>query len=153
MKNSFRILALAVAVVAASVQHSVAQTPVDANYGTHANYKVAASATTNVAVNTVVVDCGQQENVAIKWTFYLGGAGTDVCGVRFFPSIDGTLPTTPTLATGYSMAIAANGATPVIVQTNFSTLGYRYLHLSYITNGAAQLMTNNFSYVVTKKGQ
>lgn len=117
------------------------------------NYVVTNSMTTNFSStlgNTVAIDCSGQRNVAIKWTLTLGGAGTEVHGVRFLPSVDGTVPSSPTLATGYSMAIAANGTTPVTVQTNFDVLGYRYLLISYLTNGTAQPATNTISYYIKR---
>jgi hypothetical protein len=112
---------------------------------------VAAGVTTNVAETVVPIDCSAQRNVALKWTFNLNGSGTEVIGLRLFPSIDGTVPSSPTLATGFSMAIAANGTTPVTVQTNFDALGYRYLYVCYITNGSSgQILTNKLDYYFKK---
>lgn len=145
IKSVLSILTLAAALFAASVQPAKAQI-VDVS-----PIIVYNSVTTNLAgLGYLVIDCSAQRNVAIKWTLQMGGAGTEVHGVRLFPSNDGTLPSSPTLATGYSMAIAANGTTAVTVHTNFDTLGYRYLVGGYLTNGTAQLATNTFSYFVKR---
>lgn len=146
IKNSIQfVLTLAAALFAAQVQPVQAQT---VDVGPIVVYN---SVTTNLAgLGYLVIDCSAQRNVAIKWTLQLNGAGTEVHGVRLFPSNDGVLPSSPTLATGYSMAIAANGTTPVIVTTNFDSLGYRYLVGGYITNGTAGLATNTFNYFVKR---
>ncbi len=79
----------------------------------------------------------------------MNGAGTEVHGVRFIGLADPAVrPTTPTLGDGFSMAIAANGTTPVIVQTNFNCKGYSRLDCYYLTNGTAGLATNFFKYAV-----
>lgn len=148
MKTVLKVLTLAAIVVFAQVQSVKAQLVT----ATPTPIVVYNSVTTNLAGISpgIVIDCSSQRNVAVKWTVQLNGAGTEVHGVRLFPSMDGTLPSTPTLATGYSMAIAANGTTPVIVNTNFDTLGYRYLVGGYLTNGTAGLATNTIDYFVKK---
>ena len=136
MKKILSALTLAAALVAVSVQQASAQVE-------SRSFVVAAGATTNVTAGLLSLDCSSQRNVALKWTFNLNGAGTEVMGLRLIPSVDGTLPSTPSLATGYSLAVAANGTTPVTVQTNFDTLGYRYLHITWMTNGSGgQIVTN-----------
>lgn len=150
MKTVFQILSLAAIVAFASVQQSQAQV-VAVNGGSP--IVVYNSVTTNLAgLGYIVIDCSAQRNVTVKWTLQLNGAGTEVHGIRLFPSNDpnSALPSAPTLATGYMLAIAANGTTPVIVQTNFDTLGYRYLVGGYITNGTAGLATNNLEYAVKR---
>lgn len=146
MKHLLRIVTLAAAMFAVGSQ---AQTKI-----TNPTFAITNNITQTLqTLGTVptVIDCGAQRNVAIKWTTQLGGAGTEVIGIRFIPSIDATLPSTPTLAGGYYMAIAANGTTPVIVQTNFDTLGYRYLLPYYLTNGnATYYSTNTLEYLVKR---
>ena len=148
MKHFLKSIALAVAVVAASVQHSQAQTLSSATAWTEA-----ASGTSTSNLTTVVIDCSQQRNVAVQWTFNLGGAGTSINGLRFLPLLDKNLPaeTSVNLSGGYVMAIAANGTTAVTVKTNFDTLGYRYLALAYSTNGNAQVSTNALSWVIAAR--
>jgi len=147
MKKFMQIIALAAAVVAAQVQPAKAQLvgPVSVD--------VVANVTSNTPVGVVTLDCRGQQNVAVKWTVQLGGAGTEIMGVRFQPSADGSaLATTPAVL-GYQMAIAANGTTAVTVTTNFATLGYPFLHLYYATNGnASSVMSNRFTYWVSKTG-
>lgn len=115
---------------------------------------VAANVTSNTPVGVVTIDCRGQQNVAVQWTLALSGSGTEVMGLRFQPSADGsTLPSTPSISQAYTMAIAANGATPVVVSTNFATLGYPFVHLYYATNGnATRTMTNTIKYWVSKTG-
>jgi hypothetical protein len=148
IKKLIAVVTLAAAVVAASVQHAEAQLVGPTTVVVNANV------TSNAPVGVVTIDCRGQQNIPIKWTVNLAGAGTEVMGVRFQPSADGsTLPTTPTAAYGYTMAIAANGTTPVVVTTNFATLGFPFLHLYYATNGnATYAMTNKFEYWVSKTG-
>jgi hypothetical protein len=145
MKRFLKSLTLAVAVVAACVQPAKAQSLV-----TIAPWTEAASGTSSSNATSIVIDCSKQRNLAVQWTFNLGGAGTSINGLRFIPVLDNNLPaeTTVTLSTGFVMAIAANGTTPVTVRTNFDTLGYRYLSLAYSTNGNAQISTNALSYLV-----
>lgn len=111
---------------------------------------VIAAVTSNTPVGTFTIDTRRQQNVAVEWAFELGGAGTELMGLRFVPSAQpSAIPTTPTLADGYYMAIAANGATTVRVATNFNTKGYPFLHCYYITNGNASfVLTNRISYWV-----
>ena len=114
-------------------------------------FVVAAGVTTNVAATVIPIDCSSQRNMALKWTFNLNGSGTEVIGMRIFPSLDGTVPSAPSLGTGYSLAVAANGTTPVTVQTNFDTLGFRYLYVCYITNGSSgQILTNSLDYYIKR---
>lgn len=115
---------------------------------------VNANVTSNTPVGVVTIDCRGQQNVALQWTVNLSGSGTEVMGLRFQPSADGaTLPTTPSTAQSYVLAIAANGTTPVTVTTNLATLGYPFVHLYYATNGnASNRMTNQFKYWVAKTG-
>jgi len=136
-------LTLAAAVFVAQAQYLV--TPVS-------SWTEAASGTSTSNSTTVVIDCSAQRNVAVQWTFNLGGAGTSINGLRFVPSLDPSLPasTTVDLSQGYVMAQAANGATAITIKTNWDTLGYRYLILAFSTNGNAQISTNTLSYVVTK---
>ncbi len=143
MKTFITSLMLAVAAVAAQAQ-LVSLTPV----------VIAASASSNVTQGVITIDCRGQQNIPIKWTSKLGGAGTEVQGLRFHPSVDGTaLPSSPTAAHGFVMAIAANGTTPVIVQTNFATLGFPFLHLYYGTNNnATYANTNTIEYWISKTG-
>ncbi len=150
MKTVLKALTLAAIAVFALVQQSKAQSKV----------VTPTFAITNAVTQTLqtlgtvpeAIDCGSQRNVAIKWTTVLGGAGTELIGLRFVPSIDGTLPSTPdATASTFRMVIAANGTTPVIVQTNFDTLGYRYLLPYYLTNGnATYYSTNTIEYLVKK---
>lgn len=148
LKKLFAVVTLAAAVVAASVQHAEAQLVGPTTV------TVAANVTSNVPMGVVTIDCRGQQNIPIKWTVNLGGAGTETMGLRFHPSTDGsTLPTTPTTAHGFVMATAANGTTAVVVQTNFATLGFPFLHLYYATNGNASVaMTNKLEYWVSKTG-
>ena len=143
MKRFITLLTLALAVVAGQAQ-LVTLAPV----------VIAPSGTSNVTQGVVTIDCRGQQNVAIKWTTKLAGAGTELQGLRFQPSADGSvLPTTPTASLGYVVANAANGATAVIVTTNFATLGYPFLHLYYATNGNATYhSTNTLEYWVSKTG-
>jgi hypothetical protein len=71
-------------------------------------------------------------------------------GLRFVPSASpSAIPTSPTLADGYYIALAANGATTVRAATNLNVKGYPYLHCYYITNGNASfVLTNRISYWV-----
>jgi len=145
MKKFAKIVTLAAIVVVALAQHVKAQSTV-----TVAPWTEAASGTSSSNLTSVVIDCSNQKNVAVQWTFNLGGAGTSINGLRFIPQLDSGLPaeTTATLSTGYVMAIAANGTTAVTVRTNFDTLGWRSLALQFSTNGNAQISTNALSYVV-----
>lgn len=149
MKSFFKIVALAVAVVAASVQHAPAQ-----QLTTATTWTEAASGTSTSNLTTVVIDCSQQRNICVQWTFNLGGAGTSINGLRFMPLVDRNLAAQSSvdLSGGFVMAIAANGTTAVNVRTNFDTLGYRYLALAYSTNGNAQVSTNSLSWVILPKG-
>lgn len=121
----------------------LASTTAKAQLITVPRYVVAPSAATNHATTAIVLDCSAQQNMVVKWTLQLGGAGTEVMGLRFIPSIDNTLPSTPTLAGGFVLAIAANGATAVTVQTNFNVQGYRYLIGYYTTNANATFNLTN----------
>jgi len=143
MKTFITLLTLALAVVAGQAQ-LVELTP----------FEVVANVTSNVPMGVVTLDCRGQQNVAVRWTVQLGGAGTELMGLRFQPSADAVaLPTTPAASQGYTMIIAANGATAVNVTTNFATLGYPFLHLYYATNGNATfVMTNTLKYWVAKTG-
>ena len=109
---------------------------------------VNAATVSNTPIGLLTIDVRRQRNIAIKWSSELSGSGSDTNGLRFFPSVDGsTLPTTPSLATGYYISTLANGTTRVDITTNFDTLGYPYLMLAYITNGsAAQVLTNRISW-------
>lgn len=111
---------------------------------------VNANVTSNTPIGTFTIDCRRQQNVAVFWEFELGGSGTEVMGLRFVPSAKpDKIATSPTLADGYSMAIAANGATTVRVTTNFNVKGFPWLHCYYITNGNASVaLTNRLSYWV-----
>lgn len=141
MKNILTILTLAAAVVVASVQTASAQI---ADAGTAVIFN---SVTSNHPVGTISIDCSKQQNVALQWTLTLNGAGTEVHGVRFVGITEpGVRPSSPSLADGYYMAIAANGTTPVIVATNFNTKGFSRLDCTYMTNGTAALATNNVKY-------
>lgn len=133
MKKILSILTLAAAACAVQVQAQI-QTQ---------NFLVNNGVTSNFPPAVAKLDVSASKDVAIKWTFNLGGAGTEVCGLRFVPSIDDVLPTTPATSLGYVLASAANGATPVILQTNFSVTGYRYLHVYYVTNGNATFFLTN----------
>lgn len=148
MKNLLSILTLAAAVCAVSVQPVSAQTVEATPTGGAVIYNSVAS---NLPVSTVTIDCSGQKEVAVQWTLTLNGAGTDVHGIRFIPICEpGTRPSTPTLADGFSMAIAANGTTPVIVATNFTVKGWTRLDCYYMTNGTAALATNVVKYRVKK---
>lgn len=133
MKKLVSILTLASALFAVSVQAQV-QT---------VNFLVNNGVTSNFPPAVCVIDCSSQKDVAVKWTFNLGGAGTEVMGLRFQPSMDGTLPTVPATSVSTVLANAANGATPVIIQTNIATAGYRFLHVYYVTNGNATFFLTN----------
>ena len=143
MKTFITLITLAATVVVAQAQ--LVELPV---------VEVVANVTSNAPVGVVTLDCRGQQNVAVQWTLALSGAGTEIMGLRFQPSADGaTLPTSPSAGQSYTMAIAANGATPVIVTTNFATLGYPFVHLWYATNGSAtRVMTNSIKYWVAKTG-
>ena len=143
MKKFLTLLTLALAVVAGQAQ--LVELPA---------VEVVANVTSNTPVGVVTLDCRGQQNVAVQWTLALSGAGTEIMGLRWQPSADGvTLPTTPSAGQMYTMAIAATGATPVIVTTNFATLGYPFIHLYYATNGSAtRVMTNSIKYWVAKTG-
>lgn len=147
MKNILTILALAASLFAASVQlqaQAIAPAPADGS-----GVVVYNSVATNLALGLVSIDCSKQQNVAISWTLQLNGAGTEVHGVRFIGVADPSVrPTTPTLADGFSMAIAAAGTAQVNVQTNFNVKGYSRLDCYYLTNGTAGLATNWFKYSV-----
>ncbi len=146
MKHILTILALAASLFAASVQQSAAETLVDV---APAGVVVYNSVTTNNPVGTISIDCSKQQNIGVQWTVQMNGSGTEVHGVRFVGIVEpGVRPSTPTLADGFSMAIAANGTTPVIVSTNFNVKGFARLDLYYSTNGTAQLATNWFKYSV-----
>jgi hypothetical protein len=143
MKRFLTLLTLALAVVAGQAQLVSLSTVV-----------VAANVTSNTPMGVITLDVRGQQNVAVQWTVNLSDTGTETMGIRFQPSADGAaLPTTPSAAQSHIMAIAANGATPVIVTTNFATLGYPFVHLYYVTNGnASRTMTNSFKYWVNKTG-
>ena len=143
MKKFLTLLTLALAVVAGQAQ--LVELPA---------VEVVANVTSNTPVGVVTLDVRGQQNVAVQWTLALSGAGTEIMGLRWQPSADGvTLPTTPSTGQMYTMAIAANGATPVIVTTNFATLGYPFIHLYYATNGSAtRVMSNSIKYWVAKTG-
>ena len=146
MKKFLSILTLVATVAVASIQYAAAQVASSGQVIVNANV------TSNFNnVGAITIDCSAQRNVQIKWTLQLGGAGTEVMGTRWFPSMDGTTPTTPTLAHGYYIAVAANGQTAVTVQTNFDTLGARFLVGGFVTNGnATQVLTNTFDYFVKR---
>lgn len=148
MKKVLSILTLAAAVVAVSVQQAYAQ------YIDSGLFTVASAATSNFAGitnGTFSIDVGGQRNVAIRWTVQLSGAGTEVSGIRWLPSIDGVAPTSQALNTGYYMAVAANGATPVTVHTNFDALGYRFLVGAWCTNGTSgQTLTNRIEAFMSR---
>jgi hypothetical protein len=147
MKRFLKVLTLAAAAIVAQVQS------VNAQLVGPFSVDVVANVTSNTPLGVVTIDCRGQQNVAIRWTVQLGGAGTEIMGVRFQPSADASaLATTPAVL-GYQMAIAANGTTAVNVTTNFATLGYPFLHLYYATNGnASSVMSNRFNYWVSKTG-
>lgn len=111
---------------------------------------VNANVVSNTPVGVLTIDCRRQQNVAINWEFELGGAGTEVMGLRFVGSgRPDAIATTPTLSDGFYMAQAANGATTVKISTNFNVKGYPYLIGYYITNGNATFaLTNRISYWV-----
>ena len=143
MKKFLTLLTLALAVVAGQAQ--LVELPA---------VEVVANVTSNTPMGVVTLDVRGQQNVAVQWTLALSGAGTEIMGLRWQPSADGvTLPTTPSTGQMYTMAIAATGATPVIVTTNFATLGYPFIHLYYATNGSAtRVMSNSIKYWVAKTG-
>lgn len=143
MKKFSKSVTLAAVAVAALVQQ------VNAQQVDQPPFVVANGSTSNLPVSQVVIDTSVQKDIAIKWTVQLNGAGTEIMGLRFCPSVDGILPSAH--PPSWTLAIAANGATPVIVQTNFTMSGYRFLHLCYMTNGSAgQLATNTVSYYVKR---
>lgn len=111
---------------------------------------VNANVTSNTPIGTFTIDCRKQQNVAIGWEFELGGSGTEVMGLRLVGSAyPDKIATTPTLADGFSIALAANGTTTVRATTNFTVKGWPYLHCYYITNGnASSVLTNRISYWV-----
>lgn len=146
MKKVLSILTLATALFAVQVHAQVL-----ANAHGNSVINVLGGVTSNLPPSLCVIDCSASRNVAVKWTLQLGGAGTEVSGLRFIPSVDGTIPSVPALGTGFYIANAANGTTAVTVQTNFDTLGYRYLVGYYITNGTAgSVLTNTIDYLVVK---
>jgi hypothetical protein len=145
MKNVLTVLTLAASLFAASVQQSHGQA------ASLATYTIAASATSNAVFTGYAIDCRGQQNVAVEWTQTLAGAGSTVGGITFVPSIDGsTKATTPSLADGFTMVTAPNGATPVITITNFNVKGYSYLLLYAQTNGSANIQTNSVRYWVKR---
>lgn len=137
---------LVAAVVAALIQPAKAQQ----SPPTVSTILINANVTSNTPVGTFAIDCRRQQNVAVGWEFELGGSGTEVMGLRFVGSAyPDKIATSPTLAEGFSMAIAANGANTVRVNTNFNVKGWPYLHCYYITNGnASAALTNRISYWV-----
>lgn len=150
MKKFYKLSTLAAFAVFALVQHADSQVLV-----TTPTFAITNGITQTLqTLGTVpsAIDCSKQRNIAIKWTVQLGGAGTEVQGLRLQPSVDATLPSAPASSLGFVLAIAANGTTPVIVQTNFDTLGYRYLIPYYMTNGnATYYSTNTIEYLVNSK--
>ena len=152
MKTVLKVLTLAAIAVFAQVQQAKAQTLVPTP--TFAITNGITQTLQTLGTVPTAIDCSKQRNIAIKWSVQLGGAGTELQGLRFQPSVDGTLPSAPASSLGFVLAIAANGATPVIVQTNFDTLGYRYLIPYYMTNGnATYYSTNTIEYLVNKKDE
>ncbi len=154
MKKIVSILTLASALFAVSVQQSEAQgvgnvaTIVDATPTPISIYNSVAS---NLPVSTISIDCSGQQNVAVSWSVQLASAGTENHGIRFVGIAEpGVRPSTPTLADGFYMTVAANGTTPVIVHTNFNVKGFARLDCTYITNGTAALATNLVRYYVKK---
>ncbi len=140
MKKILSIITLAAALFAVSVQHVQAQL---VDY-TPTPFVVYNSVASNLPVASISIDCTAQQNIAVEWTLQMNGAGTEVHGIRFIGIAEpGVRPTTPTLADGFYMATAANGTTPVIVQTNFNVKGFSRLDCYYMTNGTAQLATNS----------
>lgn len=139
MKTIITILALLIAAITGFAQDSGQATVV-----------VAANVTSNTPVGTLTIDCRRQQNVAVEWEFELSGSGTDTIGIRWVPSATASaIPTTPTLADGFYMVSAANGATTVRVATNFNVKGFPYLHGYYITNASAsRVLTNRVRYWV-----
>ena len=144
MKKYLAAIAFIAAVVALTMTHSTAQL----NPPTVGTILVIANVTSNTPVGTFTIDCRRQQNVSIMWEYELGGAGTEVMGLRFVPSSKAdAIATTPTLADGFYIAQAANGATTVRATTNFNVKGYPYLHCYYITNGNGTFnLTNRISF-------
>ena len=142
MKNILTFLAILTLAIAPFAMQAQQQTV--------STVTVLNSVTSNTPVGTITLDCRKQQNVAVQWEFELGGAGTEVMGLRFVPSASASaIPTSPTLADGFYVALAANGATTVRASTNFNVKGYPYLHCYYITNGnATYVLTNRVSYWV-----
>jgi hypothetical protein len=142
MKNITRYLTLVAAALAAPLQ---AQVTVVAPTAVIYN-----SVTSNLPVSSVTIDCSKQQNIAVEWTIQCNGAGTDLCGISFYGlAVPGSRSSAP-INTGFMMAVAANGTTPVIVSTNFDTKGFSRLDVGYITNGVAGLLTNTIRYTVKR---
>lgn len=106
----------------------------------------------NAPVGTVSIDVTGAKNVAIEWTFAVGGTDVTNCGVVFIPLVRAdTRPTTPTTAYGFHMNRLSAGTTPVVVVTNFDVVGYSRLDLYYLTNNSATMVASNqFRYRVKK---
>lgn len=146
MKKYLAALAFVAAVAVLSLTQSQAQLQPP----TVGTILVNANVVSNTPVGVITIDCRRQQNVAVNWEFELGGAGTEVMGLRFVGSgRPDSIATIPTLADGFYIAQAANGTTTVKISTNFNVKGFPYLIGYYITNGNASfVLTNRISYWV-----
>lgn len=132
------ILTLAALAVGAQAQGLVTMTG--------GSFNIAASATSNANFSaSYVIDCRRQQNVAVEWTMLT--AGSTLCGLRFVPSLDGTIAAA-TPGDGFTLALAPTANTLTYAVTNLNCKGYNYLLLFAATNGGASTLTNTIRYYV-----
>lgn len=100
----------------------------------------------------VIIDCRNQQNVAVQVEFACLGAGTDVVQFHFVPKVDvGSTNIASGDILSYHLTCAATGTTTKKYGTNFVVKGYPYLMLDYVSNSVAQVMTNiTFKYFVKR---
>lgn len=113
-------------------------------------YTSAANGVSNPPAGSLVLDVRRQQNVAVEWTFNVGGSDVTNCAVMFVGSPSSTsIPTSLPLDGAFLMTRASGGTTNIVVVTNFNVKGHSFLHLAAITNNSATMvLTNTFRYVV-----
>lgn len=150
IKNTVKILTLAAALFAVSVQPAKAQSPI--TRPADGTWVVAnANAVSNVPAGTISLDVSKWRNVHLEWTAALNGTDVTNCGVVFIPVFpDSTRPTTPTTAYQFQVNRLTTGTTPIVVQTNFDVLGFTRLDLQFMTNGSATMLLSNKFRIVGK---
>ncbi len=107
---------------------------------TLSNATVAASSATN---QNSIIDCRKQRDLAVALTFKSDASGTGIMTVKLAPSVDGLkFDTVHTVTFGGAMISAG---TEITTATNFTTLGYGYYKVLYITNADGSANATNCS--------